>query len=313
MDLAGEHDSAAKFHEWASGTVNSRRNVIARAVEKGKRGEPLRPGEYLHTRYSANGQEASGTDWPDFQLDGFGTWLWALRQHARRVGGRLPENWSQAAAHIAHYLQTLWAQPCYDCWEESPDRVHTYTLAAIYGGLKACGEWAGNDVHPTLDAIQNYLRDHAVAEGRLVKSSGSMEIDASLVGAAAPYEAFGLDDPVVRATVRQIESRLRKGGGVHRYPGDTYYGGGEWILLTAWVGWYYAQVGERDKALEALQWVEAQVDTEGHLPEQVPAHLNQPEAYGTWRRRWGDIARPLLWSHAKYIILSHHLKQTAGE
>jgi hypothetical protein len=27
---------------------------------------------------------------------------------------------------------------------------------------------------------------------------------------------------------------------VRRYLGDSYYGGGNWILLTAWLGWYRA-------------------------------------------------------------------------
>jgi len=40
-----------------------------------------------------------------------------------------------------------------------------------------------------------------------------------------------------------------------------------------------------------------------NLPEQVAENLNAPSYYPTWVERWGEIASPLLWSHAKYIIL----------
>ena len=106
------------------------------------------------------------------------------------------------------------------------------------------------------------------------------------------------------STVAKIEYTLRSGGGVHRYETDSYYGGGEWILLTAWLGWYYAAVGEWDKMKSTLDWVEAQALANGFLPEQIPASLNRPGYYDVWRERWGEIAKPLLWSHAKYLILS---------
>ena len=45
------------------------------------------------------------------------------------------------------------------------------------------------------------------------------------------------------------------------------------------------------------------VSTNGlSLPEQVPDNLNAPENYEPWRQQWGDIATPLLWSHAMFII-----------
>jgi hypothetical protein len=47
----------------------------------------------------------------------------------------------------------------------------------------------------------------------------------------------------------------------------------------------------------------AQADPLGQLPKQVPLSLNDPSRYAPWRERWEDLARPLLWSHAKYLIL----------
>lgn len=101
--------------------------------------------------------------------------------------------------------------------------------------------------------------------------------------------------------------------GLHHYRADSQYGGGEWVLLTAWLGWHAARRGEWDKAAPrlrlgvhakaALRWVEAQADAAGQFPEQVPENLNDASHHAPWRERWGEIARPLLWSHAKYLIL----------
>lgn len=88
-------------------------------------------------------------------------------------------------------------------------------------------------------------------------------------------------------------------GGLRPYAADTYYGGAEWIPTTASLGWYYAEIGERRAAAQLLAWVASQADDQGHLPEQVCHSLNAPGMYASWVERWGPVARPLLWSHAK--------------
>jgi GH15 family glucan-1,4-alpha-glucosidase len=196
----------------------------------------------------------------------------------------------------------LWRLPCYDCWEEFPDRLHAYTLASIHGGMAAYGRLAGTDERQTQAAIESRLRRDLQANGSFVKYAGSSEVDASLLGLALPFGVVAPDGAAMSATVERIEAELR-GGGLHRYRADSYYGGGEWVLLAGWLGWYYAHIGETDRARQLLAWIEAQADGSGWLPEQVPANLNDPSQLEPWRERWGPSARPLLWSHAKYLIL----------
>jgi GH15 family glucan-1,4-alpha-glucosidase len=141
-----------------------------------------------------------------------------------------------------------------------------------------------------------------------VKYIGSNFVDGSLLGLAVPYNVILPNDPLMKATVQKIEITLQHGGGVHRYPKDTFYGGGEWILLTTWLGWYYALSGEKNKAVRVKQWVEAQADQINELPEQVPSTLIDASYYEPWKKRWGEIAKPLLWSHAMYIVLYEELK-----
>ncbi len=308
MNLVGEHDSAKRFHQWAATAINARAEVVARAVAKARRGEPLTGADYLHTRYLPDGAEALGEEWPNFQLDGFGTWLWALGEHQRLSDTRLPGTWLDAARRVADYLTALWPRPCYDCWEEFSDRVHPHTLAAIYGGLQAHERLDEAEHRGTRAAIAGFLLDHAVADRHFAKFVGSTDVDASLLGLAVPYRVVAPDDPLMQATVARIERDLRRGGGLHRYAADTYYGGGEWVLLTAWLGWYNTLVGERQQAELARKWIEAQADVQGWLPEQVPATLNDPTYCAPWRERWGEIASPLLWSHAMYLILCARLQ-----
>jgi len=40
----------------------------------------------------------------------------------------------------------------------------------------------------------------------------------------------------------------------------------------------------------------------------VPHHLNDESFFEPWRKQWGEIAQPLLWSHANYLILYEALR-----
>lgn len=324
MDLVGQHESAYRFHDWAARTILRHSDKAERAIAKAARGEPLGD-DYLHTRYTLDGAEGP-QDWPNFQLDGLGTWLWALGEHIKTQDPKpkfqIAMHWYQAVDLAVRYLAALWSYPCYDLWEENPEHLHPYTLAAIYAGLKAAdslaavgGRWSavGQEIHRFVLAqgVQNgHLVKYLNPRGEITAAGGqqSVVVDASLMGIATPYRLLLPDDPIVQATVGRIEAELHcPEGGVHRYRADTYYGGGEWVLLAAWLGWYYVEVGKTPQAWALLRWVEAQADAEGHLPEQVPIHLLASNYYAQWEERWGPVAKPLLWSHAMYLVLYHAL------
>lgn len=313
MDLVGEHSSARAFHNWVSSVIVQRSDQIEDAVAKVKSGTVLAKTDYLHTRYDPKGEESDGsTQWPNHQLDGFGTWLWALSEHVKTTSTTPSREWIAAADLLAAYLTSLWDQPCYDSWEEFPDQVHTYTLAAIFAGLRAHEELTGTR-HSTLLIKIGHRIELATADGHFVKYGGATAVDANLVGLAVPYRVVDSGSPIMRATVARIEETLGTGGGVRRYPTDTYYGGGEWILLSCWLAWYYLETGESNRAHELLDWVVNQQTEDGYLPEQVPHFLNEPDQYRPWVDRWGEIASPLLWSHAMYLICAAKLGEPAAD
>ncbi|HEY3228214.1 MAG TPA: glycoside hydrolase family 15 protein [Roseiflexaceae bacterium] len=308
MDLAGQHDSAARFYNWAAAMIAQRADVVERAIAAATAGQPA-PDDLLHTRYTLDGVVGED-EWPNFQLDGFGTLLWGMAEHLRLRHVELPTSWRPAIALLARYLSALWRLPCYDCWEEFGDKMHTATLAAIYGGLTAAARMLEDAAHAEVaKTIRDFVLSRCVSGGSLVKYIGSDAVDASLIHIATPYQLLSSEDPPMLATVARIESELRReGGGVHRYADDSYYGGGEWVLLTAYLGWHYVERGEPARARELLAWVESCADAEGNLPEQIAAHLNHPAMLPVWEQRWGTSARPLLWSHAAYLTLAIPLR-----
>lgn len=314
MDCAGQHDSAQAFYRWVGRTLESHGPRVDRLLEKKARGEPYADPDTLPTRFTLDGQ-VSEDGWGNFQLDGYGTWLWGLVEHVKMTGDEALWMASKPAIELTVlYLEALWSAPNYDCWEENPDKVHISTLAAVYGGLKAV---QGRD--PSLvpeglpEAVQQYaLREGTAPAGHLVKYLGSDAIDANLLWAALPYRLVEITDPRFAATLAKIEHDLRRpGGGVYRYTADVYYGGGEWILLTAWLGWAYAELGWIDAAHDLRDWIAAQATPDGELAEQALDHLLHPDHRAEWEARWGSVACPLLWSHAMFLVLEALLEKRA--
>ena len=332
MDRAGRYDSARDFHYWVKRVVEKYAFKVTDLEKCLSHGGGIDSSVFLHTRYTLEGEEvAQDLPWGNFQIDGYGTWIWSLLEHARLSGDtKILHDTAEAINIVVRYLCLIWNSPNYDCWEEHPEYLHSYTLGAVYAGLSAflqmteAGLIGENEekVRQTAENVRAFLLQNGTHQGLLVKhirphtefngpapvvSSG---VDASLISLAVPYKTFALDDPIYSATVKAIERDLRHpGGGIYRFKADTYYGGGEWLLLTAWLGWYHVQCGQLSAAKDLLTWIEQQADGNSNLPEQVSRHVLAADYYDPWLRKWGPIASPLLWSHAMYIILAKAIQE----
>jgi GH15 family glucan-1,4-alpha-glucosidase len=311
MDQAGQIDSATAFHRWAARTLLRYRDQVDSLVSKLERSETPQESDYLPTRFQLDGSLGQ-EDWPDFQLDGYGAWLWGLCQHCNLHDDTAL--WAEARPAveiIIRYLAVLWYFPNYDCWEEHRQQVHTATLAALYGGLNAVQQMDAALVPDELpETIRTFTLDNCVSSaGHFMKFIGNDAVDASLLWTALPYGLVSLHDPRFQATLAKIERDIhRPGSGVYRYAADTYYGGGEWLLLTAWLAWTYIELERIKEAQGLFAWIEVQAKPNGEMPEQVSEHLLDASYYLGWVERWGNPASPLLWSHGMYLILEAQLK-----
>jgi GH15 family glucan-1,4-alpha-glucosidase len=311
LDSYGRLDEAARFHHWVARVVLGSAAGVERARQAARAGRTPGDADYLRCRYAADGSPA-GADWPDFQLDGPGIWLWSLAGHLAH-GGQLEAESADAVGIVARYLGDLWETPCADAWEEHQEHVHASTLAAIRAGIEAAVSMV-----PSLASEGAIIRLRDQIEGRMsivdgayTKWAGNAEVDASLLWMAAPYGSVPATEARFAATLRRIEDEIiSPGPGVHRYRSDTFYGGGAWPVLTSAYGRVLLRrdgPGDLARALDALRWIEAQADEHGHLPEQVADHALAPEHIDEWRELWGQSARPLLWSHAAYLSLRAEL------
>ena len=329
MDLVGQHHSAEAYHRWASGVIERYKKKIENLLQKRNNGEMISTEEFLHIRFTLDGKESSA-EWMNFQLDGYGTWLWAFYEHINLTKNfALLNEIQNSIVLVLKYLIAFWKIPNFDCWEEFPEAIHPHTLAAIYGGLQSIKKLEKHfdklpleELSQTQDEIKEFILTNCIINGHIAKMvipksaddlselSKADAVDASLLGIAIPYKLLPIDHPIMQATLSRIEADIHlDNGGVYRYLKDTYYGGGEWLLLTSWLGWYYLEKGDCAKAEKLLAWISTQADEKGFFPEQVSENILAPDYLSGWEQKWGLVAKPLLWSHAKYLILHEMLKK----
>lgn len=304
MDLVGEPESASRFHFWVAGTLERHRDRIESLIDRIAAGDVPAPEEMLPTRFTLAGQvEPIGAEpWPNFQLDGYGMWLWALEQHLGNGASR--PILARAVDLCARYLEAAWPMPCWSCWEEFDDGEHTATLAAVAAGFEAASRLLDQPrYHALAHDVRSRLVERFVVDGRFGRCASDERVDGSLLWLAVPFLTLPMSDPRMANTVDGVRRDLAgPGGGLYRYLGDTYFGGGQWILLTCWLAWIDALNGRRADYERGRTWVRDQA-RDGHLPEQVTDHPLAPEMVAPWIARWGDVATPLLWSHAMHIVM----------
>ncbi len=315
MSTVGQVESADRFWEWCASVIDARAVQIEQLVARSLRDEPIGREEFLPTRYTFGGSDVVDDEqWWEFQLDGYGTWVWGLHQHVQRhpSARALIARCASAVRLTTTYLVEFWHRPCYDWWEEHPDDRHPSTLSCLEAGLRAA---IALDVlegpkrraaDETVAAIRRTMLEHGIVDGHLVKAFGRTDVDASLISCMTPMETIDPSSPVADATYLRVVEDLAPDG-VHRYLLDTYFGGGRWVVLAGLVGWHEARTGRTDLAMARLRWIRDQATSDGLLPEQVPALALVPEMVAPWEERWGTVATPLLWSHAMFLTLAHEL------
>jgi GH15 family glucan-1,4-alpha-glucosidase len=313
LDRAGEHDASSRYHSWVNDAIGGISGIIDDVIEQMIRGEALDPSIMPPARFGLDGT-AVIDDWPNFQIDGYGTWLWSLGEHLRQTGkDAVPRELRSSVARAARYLATFALSPCYDVWEESGSAVHTSTLASVYGGLVTAARLLDDAaLQSSADAVRERLDRDAQQHGLYVKSSENDGVDGSELWLLTPFGVVEPDDVNFMRTIAAIEDRLTLNGGVRRYASDVYFGSGAWPVLTASLGWHYVTMGNLEGAKGCLDWVASHFDADGHLGEQFGGELRDPLHYDEWVERWGPPAKDLTWSHAMFVVLMMSIDDAEG-
>lgn len=311
LSLTGEFESAGRFHDWAAATLLKNEILIESALRITPE-EALSKGLYINARYEMDGSsephDVENDSWPNFQLDGLGTWIWSLHQQIILSGQSPSDEIIHAVELASRYLVHMWRLPCFDYWEENPDEIHASTIISIRSGLISAEALLGERFDQVLTEIDALLEFSIIKNGLATKSSSRDDIDSSSLGFIVPFGVAPSSAFNPERQLSKIVSELGKSGGLQRYVSDTYYGGGAWILLTAWGAWAAVSLGRFDLAEELLAWIEKKADDAGNLPEQISDPDQNAEYLKEWNDRWGISANPLTWSHAMYVIAVHALK-----
>ncbi len=306
MSIAGEKESARRFHSWATNVILERERKIVTLVERSRRDEKIELSEHLDCRYTLDGKEGL-EPWTNFQLDGFGTWIWSLSEFAE-MGGVISDETKRAVHILVRYLIQFWAEDSYDWWEESFGHQHVSTLGSIGAGLQRYSNfvWADFDLakqaRESTSKIKELIHDRGTKHGRLVKWIDGDGLDASLSALFSPFNFFEGKSSIAQQTISMISSQLGILG-THRHVEDSYFGGAPWPLLSCFLGLNLVDLGDTETANEIIHWVSTTANADLELPEQIDADLLHPEGRPGWIANWGEPAIPLLWSHAMFIHL----------
>ena len=205
----------------------------------------------------------------------------------------------------------------YDLWEMCED-VHLYSLACIYSAFNAILEIyeifkpeymeknrlklesinkLTKKIEMYKQEIKKYIDKNMYNEktNTLKRNTKDELSDISLLGAVVPFKLYDAKEKRIVNTIEKINMTLRTyTGGYLRFEGDHYREGkSPWVIATAWMGMYYKEIGENNKAQECLDFIVKSSNEYGFLGEQVDNNEMKPN--------W---VIGLAWSHAMFILLA---------
>lgn len=300
LDMLGVKDVHEKYYKW----------LLDRAEEFSQSG-------ILYQNYHTHGPK----HWMNLQPDSNGLTLWAIFHHARTTGTR-PDK--KLVKKLADGICSVWSGSRFraetqDLWEErlafpEYDEIHVYSAAMAYHGLLCADRlFTSSRWKKTAQQIKKaVLSSYDDNLGHFPRTSSSIIsdtnycVDASLTGLIFPAAIISSRDSRMVSTIKAIEKKLNRNGGIYRYEKDLYdgmiknnkllkKGAGAWPILNFWLSIYYSIKGDKKKAMKHYMWVIERVDDSLLIPEQV------------FENKLQQSISPLVWSHSMFIIASKHL------
>ena len=204
-------------------------------------------------------------------------------------------------------------KPSYDLWEERYG-IHSFTVAAVYAGLKAASNFAMTfgDTGPgerynnaALKMASSFERTfYSVEKGYYARAIIDGAPDFTVDSQNMALFMFGMkdaNDPKMKSNMDKIMEKLwvKSTGGIARYENDGYQRlkldqsvpGNPWIITTLWAARYFLKIREREKAMNLIKWVLDHKQSSGVLSEQINPYDNTTLSVS-----------PLIWSHAEFIL-----------
>jgi len=222
------------------------------------------------------------------------------------------------ADFLASYINkhTGLPRPSYDLWEQT-FIVSTYTTAVTYAALLAASDLASAINDPTnavrwrlaasdiQAAAHKYLYNNdrkMFYKGLSVKGSQIIKndtIDSSSIFGAYTFGLFDSDSFEIKSSIKTIEQIFGITDdqfGLPRLENDDYrrespeITGNYWYISSFWLAQYYIDTGNKQKALDILDWAKSHAMSSGVMGEQINPITNEIIS-----------PAPLTWTHAEYV------------
>lgn len=212
----------------------------------------------------------------------------------------------------------------WDLWEERRG-IHTFTVAATIGALKAAADFAQDfgemdraaSFREGAERMKGALRRHMWHDERqqfarmaIPLEDGTYRLDMtrdSANYALFAFDAFDATDEQVELEMKSLFDRLwvkTEVGGCARYERDYYHQvecentddvpGNPWVICTLWQAQYHIatakNINELKRAMHALEWTVNLTLDSGVLAEQFDPYSGAPMSVS-----------PLTWSHATVV------------
>ncbi|MEP7076707.1 MAG: glycoside hydrolase family 15 protein [Acidobacteriota bacterium] len=301
-------------------------------------------GGYFLQKYNPDGTVASGwhAAWDvagrkkliPIQEDETALVLWALWQHydLYRDIDFVHPLYSKLVVKCADFMvgfrdaDTGLPAPSWNLWEDRRG-IHTFTCAAVVGGLRAAANFAtlfgeggrakgyasaANDI---VEAMRTHL--YSAHLGRFLRAiqfhsddrtESDATVDASLFGTFY-FGAFDPNDPMVATTMQAVKEKLAVGGGIARFERDAYMSfsesvpGNIWFICTLWMADHCIAAAKKrsdlEPALDIMKWVLSAALPSGVLAEQLNPITREPASVS-----------PLTWSHSTFVATTmNYLKK----
>lgn len=319
LDQAGYRDLANRFFEFCNQVVESGGFFL----------QKYNPDRSLSSSWHPWVQQ--GVPELPIQEDETASVIWALWRHfaQNRDVEVVKPFYRHLIVESGHFManyrhpQTHLPLDSWDLWEERRG-VHTYTVAAVYGGLVAAGNFAHvfGDADIAREFYQAAREVKAAALARLVhpergtfvrrlaaEADGGYSQDDTPDSSLLLLPRFGLveaTDPVMIKTAEWVREALwvpTDIGGMARYRDDWYQRvappesgipGNPWFICTLWYASHLIDraASEEDlaPARDILVTVANQAEPSGVLAEQINPYNGTSVSVA-----------PLTWSHAAYV------------
>ncbi len=257
-----------------------------------------------------------------YQIDETASVLYGVYKHYQHTKNKkfLKETLTmceKAIKYLKKYIEDIVEEKnkmhvSYDLWEMC-EGTHLYSLAAIYAAFetmekiydKIYDDYEENRIkqekirkerkeYQELKLkIKNYIAEKLYDKERktYVRNTQDKKLDISIIGAVTPFKLYTPKEKKITNTIENIDLSLRTyTGGYKRFEEDNYMNGNPWTIATLWMAEYHIQKGERNKAIEELNYVVKSANQHGLLPEQVNNEKMEP----AWVIGLG-------WAHAMFI------------